>query len=138
MFLYQVFEAVGKGFLPMDDSLTRHSQKLQVRREEILKTIAGFKQQKQMPLDLLKANHINAFTTALRKILLDRDSNFGREYLRLLVSEIRIDGKSASITGSYAAIASAVAKVKLGTFRGVPSFGVSWLPDLDSNQGPAD
>ncbi len=134
----RLYEAVGKGFLPMDDSLNRHSHRLQARRQEILTAIAGYKRQKQMPLDLLKAKHINAFTTALRNKLLDRDSSFGKEYLRLLVSEIRIEGKEAKITGSYAALASAVAEKNLGTLGRVPRFEPNWLPDLDSNQGPAD
>ncbi len=134
----RLFEAVGKGYLPMNDSLSSHSHKLQARRQEILTAIAGFKRQQQMPLDLLKAKNINAFTKALRIKLLDRDSSFGREYLRLLVSEIRIEENTARITGSYAALASAVAENNLGTHGKVPRFVPNWLPDLDSNQGPAD
>ncbi|MGO8753765.1 MAG: recombinase family protein, partial [Gallionellaceae bacterium] len=130
----RLFEAVGKGFLPMDDSLNRHSHKLQARRQEILTAIAGFKRQQQMPLDLLKVKYINAFTKALRNKLLDRDSSFGKEYLRLLVSEIRINGNTARISGSYAALAGAVAEAKLGTLEKVPRFVPNWLPDLDSNQ----
>jgi site-specific DNA recombinase len=91
-----------------------------------------------MPFDLLKTKHVNAFTQALRSKLLDRDSSFGREYLRLLVSEIRIEKNEARISGSYAALASAVAETKLGTLDKVPRFEPNWLPDLDSNQGPAD
>jgi DNA invertase Pin-like site-specific DNA recombinase len=130
----RLFEAVGKGYLPMDDSLNRHSHKLQARRQEILTAIAGIKRQQQMPLDLLKPKHINAFTKALRIKLLDRDSSFGKEYLRLLVSEIRIEKNAARITGSYAALASAVAEKNRDTVERVPRFVPNWLPDLDSNQ----
>ena len=134
----RLYEAVGKGYLPMDDSLNRHSHRLQARRQEILTSIAGFKRQQQMPLDLLQTKHINAFTAALRTKLLDRDSSFGREYLRLLVSKISILGNEATITGSYAALASAMAEKNLGTLGRVPRLVPNWLPDLDSNQGPAD
>jgi site-specific DNA recombinase len=122
----------------MNDSLNRHSHKLQARRQEMLTAIAGFKRQQEMPLDLLKAKHINAFTKALRIKLLDRDSSFDKEYLRLLVSEIRIKGNEARITGSYAALVSAVAEKNMGTVGRMPRFAPNWLPDLDSNQGPAD
>jgi site-specific DNA recombinase len=134
----RLFEAVGKGYLPMDDSLNRHSHKLQARRQEILTAIAGYKRQHEMPVNLLKAKHINAFTKALRMKLLDRDSTFGKEYLRLLVSEIRIEENEAKITGSYAALACAVSEKSLDTVGRVPRFVPKWLPDLDSNQGPAD
>ena len=46
----RLYDAVAKGFLPMDDSLNLHSHKLQARRQEILLSIAGFKRQKQMPV----------------------------------------------------------------------------------------
>ena len=134
----RLYEAVGKGYLPMDQSLSVHAHRLQARKQEILTTIAGFKRQQQMPLDLLKMKNIQAFTSALRSKLLDRKSGFGKEYLRLLVSEIRIQDSTATITGSYAALANAMAEKNLGTLGRVPRFVPNWLPDLDSNQGPAD
>ncbi len=49
------------------------------------------------------------------------------ERLKLLVNEIRIEDKEAQITGSYAALASAVAETKKGTLGRVPSSVPSWL-----------
>jgi len=86
-----------------------------------------------MPLDLLKPKQIGAFSKALRTKLLDRNSSFGKEYLKLLVNEIRIEGKQAQITGSYAALATAIAETKMGTLGGVPRFVPNWLPKLNSN-----
>jgi hypothetical protein len=56
----------------------------------------------------------------------------------LLVDEIRCDGSEAQITGGYGKLANAMAQTKMGTPVGVPRFVPVWLPDLDSNQGPAD
>ena len=134
----RLYEAVEKGLLPMDETLQQRAHKLQARRQEILIEIAGFRRQKEMPLDLLKPKQIGAFSKALRSKLLDRNSGFGKEYLKLLVSEIRIEGKEAQITGSYAALANAVAETKTGILGRVPRFVPNWLPDQGSNLGPAD
>ena len=129
----RLFEAVEKGYLPMDETLQHRSHKLQSRRQEILLEIAGLKRQRDLPTDLLKPQHISAFSKALRSKLLDRESRFGKEYLKLLVNEIRINGDEAQITGSYAALAGAIAETKKGTFGRVPSFASNWLLDQGSN-----
>jgi hypothetical protein len=61
-----------------------------------------------------------------------------KQYLRLLVDEVRIEAKTAVMTGSNANLAMLAAQKKMGTLERVPTFGHNWLPDLDSNQGPAD
>lgn len=68
-----------------------------------------------MPLELLKAKNISGSAEALRKQLLDRHSSFGKEYLRLLVREIRVKDDEITITGSHAALAGAMAERDLGT-----------------------
>ena len=78
------------------------------------------------------------FCGALRLKLADRTSGLGKEYLRQLLSEIRVDGNQARIRGSESALATAVSRTELGGTDAVPSFGMGWLPDLGSNQGPAD
>ena len=133
----RLFEAVEKGYLPMDETLQHHSHKLQARRQEILLEIAGLKRQRDLPTDLLKPQHINAFSKALRSKLLDRESQFGKEYLKLLVNEIRINGNEAQISGSYAVLAGAIAESNKGTLR-VPTIAPNWLLDLGSNQGHTD
>jgi hypothetical protein len=132
----RLYEAVEKGLLPLDSTLQERSHRLQARRQELLIEIAGQRRQLQVPE--IKQNQLTAFTTALRSKLLDRTSGFGKEYLKLLVSEIRVMGNQAEITGSYSALAGAVAEMKMGTLDRVPTFVPNWLPDLDSNQGPAD
>jgi site-specific DNA recombinase len=131
----RLYEAVEKGFLPLDVSLQERSHKLQARKQELLIQVAGFRQQQQLPE--IKQNQLEAFTKALRNRLLDRSSGFGKEYLKLLVNEIRIKDNQAEITGSYSALAHAVTESN-STLQRVPSFVPNWLPDQGSNLGPAD
>ena len=56
----------------------------------------------------------------------------------MLVHEVRHKGETATMRGSYASLAAVVAAKKMGTLERVPIFDRNWLPDLDSNQGPAD
>ena len=134
----RLFEAVEKGFLPMDETLQQRSHKLQARRQEVLLEIAGLKRQREMPTNLLKPQNIDAFSKAIRSKLLDRSSRFGKDYLNLLVNEIKIDGNEAHISGSYNALASAIAETKKGSPLRVPTFVSNWLLDLGSNQGHTD
>ena len=132
----RLYEAVEKGFLPLDSSLQERSHKLQARKQELLIEIAGYRRQQLLPD--IKQNQLTAFTMALRSRLMDRSSGFGKECLKLLVSEIRIKGNQAEITGSYSALAHAVAETKKDALDRVPSFAPNWLPDQGSNLGPAD
>ncbi|MDP1658312.1 MAG: hypothetical protein Q8L73_03045 [Methylotenera sp.] len=134
----RLFEAVEKGFLPLDETLQQRSHKLQARRQDVLLEIASLKRQREMPTDILKPQHISAFSNALRSRLLDRSSRFGKDYLKLLVNEIRIEGNEAHISGSYDALAYAVAETKKGAPQRVPTFVSNWLLDLGSNQGHTD
>jgi site-specific DNA recombinase len=133
----RLYEAVEKGFLPMDGTLQERAQKLKARRESILVEMAGTRRQGAMPLDKINAGQIKAFGDAMRAKLLDRENGFSKRYLRLLVNEIRVSGNEIKMTGSKAAIVYAVLQKKLDTEL-VPSFVQPWLPNLDSNQGPAD
>ena len=101
--------------------------------------LASLRRQKEMPLTKLGKKHIAAFCTALKEKLLDRASNFGKEYLKLLVDEIKVVKKEVHLSGSYSALAGALCiGTKRGTLEAVPSFDLSWLPIADSNHGQGD
>jgi site-specific DNA recombinase len=132
----RLYEAVEKGLLPLDSSLQARSHKLQARRQELLIEIAGYRRQQLLPD--IKQNQLTAFTKALRSRLMDRSSGFGKEYLKLLVSEIRIKDNQAEMTGSYSALAHAIVETKKDALDRVPSFAPNWLPDQGSNLGQTD
>jgi hypothetical protein len=128
----RLYEAVEKGLLPMDGTLRERAQKLKARRESILIEMAGTRQQKAIPLDKINAGQIQAFGNAIRTKLLDRENGFSKQYLRLLVNEIRVSGNEIRMTGSKATLVHAVLQKKMDTAT-VPTFVSNWLPDLDSN-----
>ena len=133
----RLFEAVEKGLLPMDDMLRDRAQKNKARREAVLIEIAGARRQKEVPVSMLTARQLDAFTCALRARVLDREGGFSKRYLREFVSEIRFDGKRVVMRGKKAALLSAAAQKEKDT-TGVPIFVPNWLLDLGSNQGPTD
>jgi site-specific DNA recombinase len=133
----RLYEAVERDLLPMDDLLRTRAQKLKARRDAVLIEIAGSRRQKEMPSEILSARQLDAFGTALRARVLDREGGLSKRYLREFVSDIRFDGKRVVMRGKKAALMNAAAQKKMGT-AGVPTSVHTWLPDLDSNQGPAD
>ena len=86
-----------------------------------------------MPIKQLGSKNIDRFCKALKIRLQDQASNFGKEYLKLLVDEIRVEGKEIRIRGSYAALAGVIDKTKVDNSSRVPTFGNVWLPELGEN-----
>ncbi len=129
----RLFEAVESGHLPLDSALQERAHKLQVRRQDLLLEIAGLKHQGETPLKLLRADQVQAFGKAL-KAKLTEHGPFAKQYLRLLVSQIRVRGKAIEMHGSYDALAHAIEHIP----GSVPRFAPRWLPDQGSNLGPAD
>jgi site-specific DNA recombinase len=131
----KLFEAVEKGFLSLNTSLHERVHKHEARRQEVLMELARLKSQKEMPIARFTKKNISAFCSALKEMLLDRTSHFGKEYLRLLLDEIRVIKKEVHLQGSYAALASALSGGSNRGFNKVPSFDPYWLPSADSNHG---
>ena len=88
-------------------------------------------------MKMMGERHVDGFCRALKSKFFDRTSNFSKEYLKLLVDEIRVEQRQVSIRGSYSALAHVVSTKKLGNPERVPSFGGVWLPEEDSNLQPS-
>lgn len=75
------------------------------------------------------AKNVEAFGSVLSEKPKDKGSNFAKEYIKLLVDEIRVDGENVRLKGSYdGALAGALKTTKPGHPNRVPSFGHVWLP----------
>ncbi len=133
----RLYEAVEKGVLPMDDTLTTRAQKLKGRRDALMIALASVRRSKEMPIAALNAAHVEAFGAALRSRLQEGSGSFPKRYLRQFVSDIRCDGKHVTMSGRKDALLTAALEKKMGTAR-VPTSSLSWLLDLGSNQGPTD
>lgn len=123
----KLFEAVEKGFIPMNASLHERAHKHEARRQEVLMELARVKHQKEVPIARLSKKNIAAFSTALKDMLQDGTSQFGKQYLRLLLDDIRVVKKEVHLRGSYAALASALSSGSGLGFNKVPSFDPYWL-----------
>ena len=75
----------------------------------------------------INSNHIGAFCSALKQKMQDSGSHFRREYLRLLLDEIVVDGKEVIVGGQYNNLLGAITK-KLDAPSVVSSFGLSTAP----------
>ena len=77
----RLYEAVKKGVLPVDDTLTQRSEMLQKRWQSILLGIAGLKRERQAPVLRVGSKSIKAFTTSLCEKLLEPGSRLAKGYL---------------------------------------------------------
>ncbi|PLX93325.1 MAG: hypothetical protein C0621_07940 [Desulfuromonas sp.] len=130
----RLYEAIENG-LPFDDTVKERMQNNQNRQQEIKAEIASLKRQVDIAMVEITPEIIERFCSSLKEKLFNRDSQFGKAYLKLLVEEIRFDGHQVNIFGKESVLADILYKTKVGLHEGVPTFGGNWLPNPDSNQG---
>ncbi len=130
-----LFNAVEEGLIPRDQSLAKRAQELKAERESLLVQLAGVRTQQELPLQQINARRIEAFGKALRSRLLDRTAGLAKPYLRLMVDEVRVGGGTATIRGSNAVLARAVAQGAKGALL-VPRTVAEWRTRRDSNSRP--
>lgn len=90
--------------------------------------MATLKQRNAAPQAKLTPKNIKVFCSALHDKLLDGNSKFGKEYLKLLISEIRLNGKEVYVKGYNSGVLKVLQQKKLGTRTKVPSSVINWLP----------
>jgi hypothetical protein len=90
------------------------------------------KRQQEFSIKDIGPKRINAFCCALRTKFSDKESNFGKEYLELLVEEIRIEGKDVKMRGRYAGVVNVMQKTVPGFPVGLPRTGNVWFPIADA------
>ena len=133
--LNRLYEAVESGMLALDETLQRRAQQLKAARESVLVEMAGLRRTQAMPIERMVPSQVESFSRAIRAKLRDKDSSFAKNYLRAVVSEIRVSGGSATIRGSYRQLMALAGKKKEDTDQ-VPSFMRDWRARQDSNPRP--
>ncbi|MBC7787996.1 MAG: hypothetical protein H7Z18_11360 [Methylophilaceae bacterium] len=80
------------------------------------------------PVEHIKASQIEAFAKTLKDKLLAKDSAIAKSYLGLLVDKIVVNENTATVTGSYSALAHAAALTdqKIGHLKQVPTSISDW------------
>ncbi len=137
--LTNLYDAVAKGLMPLDDTLREHSHQMKARRDNVLLEMGKLKDRHEMALRKVDMPSVQAFCGTLKQTLAAPGSSFGKAYLRLLVDEIRLEGNELKIKGGYGRLADAIGSaggpkaMKLGM---VPSFISNWRARQDSNPRP--
>ena len=133
--LNRLYEWIETRDIQRDDSLEHRIRNNQYKRQEIFAEIARVEKEVESELDKLGPENVDLFCKALKSKLRDSSSTLGKNYLKLPIEDITVEGNEVRITGSYAAL---LEKTKAGDSLRAPTFGVVWLPLLGSNQRQSD
>ncbi len=134
--LNNLYAAIEKGIISLDSSLQVRVQGLRDERERVLSEIALVKRDKPSPRKI-SPKQVEYACTRMRAMLLDTDQGYGKQLLKLLVSEIRVGTTDVTLTGSKGVLADAISEMKLGTsLEEVPSIVMNWRARQDSNPRP--
>ena len=130
-----LLNAIELGTIELDEATQRRAQQHKAAREALFIELAGVRRDTSLPaVEYLKASQVDAFGKVLREKLLSADSPLAKSYLKILVDEIVVRDKTATIRGSYDALADTLQKIKMGTLiTQVPTFIPDWCAGRDSN-----
>ena len=131
----RLYEAIETGAIELDETVQRRAQQNKSAREALLIELASIRRNHSLSVDQLKSSQVEAFAKTLKAKLLAKDSALAKSYLNLLVDEIVVTDKTATVRGSYGALAHAVSidKIKVGHLKQVPTSIHDWCAQRDSN-----
>ena len=133
----RLLDAIESGTIELDETTQRRAQQNKNARESLLIEIAGTRREHSIPaVEYVKQSQVEAFGRVLREKLLARDSDLAKRYLSLLVDEIVVRDKTATIRGSYHALASSLRVIQGGKADQVPRSMSDWRARRDSNSRP--
>ena len=131
----RLLDAIETGALAANDpTITMRLGKLKAEREAQLVELSSVRQEQSVPVKKITTKQIEVFCQVLRNKLRG-DKVFAKQYLRILLDEIRIRDGEAVASGSYEGLAQTVLEKKKGTDESVPSFIRVWRPHGESNPG---
>ena len=128
-----IANAIEKGY-NLDEVLMRRMQQNKAAREALLIELASIGRNTSLPaVEHLKASQVDLFGKVLRQKLLAQGLPLAKSYLNILVDEIVVEDKTATIKGSYEALAETMQQIKMGNLKQVPTFIPDWCARRDSN-----
>ena len=130
----RLLDAIETGTIDLDETTQRRAQQHKGAREALFIELAGVRRDSSVPtVEYLKASQVDVFGKVLRQKLLAADSPLAKSYLNILVDEVVVENQTATIRGSYAALAGTMHKIKVGDLNQVPTFNHDWRARPDSN-----
>ncbi|MGO9445748.1 MAG: recombinase family protein [Thiobacillaceae bacterium] len=133
----RLLDAIETGVIELDETTQRRAQQHKAAREALFIELAGVRRDQSLPsVEYLKASQVDVFGKVLRQKLLTPNSALAKSYLNILVDEIVVQDNTATVKGSYAALAETMQTIKMGNLNQVPSFNLDWRARRDSNSRP--
>lgn len=137
--LNNLYRAVEDG-IPVDALLKQRLDQLKQQEAELSRKMAGYEHSPQALAESITSEEVKTFAGLLRERLLNRDSPFSKEYLKLLVREVELKEDRATVRGSYCSLVGAIKytaqKQNLSTPQEVLRFNSDWRARRDSNPAP--
>lgn len=128
----RLYEAIEAGVVELDETLQRRAQQHKSAREALLLELASVRRVQTLPVDQIKASQLDTFAKTLKARLLAKDSELAKSYLHLLVDEIVVTDKTATMKGRHEALAQLAAN-QSGKSNQVPTFVSGWCARQESN-----
>ena len=134
----RLLDAIETGIVELDETTQRRAQQLKAKKEALFIDLAGVRRDTSIPaVEYIKASQVDVFGKVLREKLFAKGSPLAKSYLNILVDEIVVTNKTATIKGSYDALAETIQTIKKGSLNNqVPSFIPNWCARSDSNARP--
>jgi site-specific DNA recombinase len=134
---HNLLNAIEMGTIELDDTTQHRAQQHKAAREALFIELAGVRRNHSLPaVEHIKASQVDVFGKVLREKLLAKYSPLAKSYLNILVDEIVVEDKTATLKGSYAALAETMQQIKMGNLKQVPRFIPDWCARSDSNARP--
>jgi site-specific DNA recombinase len=133
--LNNLYRAIEQGIVALDSTLQVRVNTLKDEREAILVEMADIKHDQPSPRKVSQKQVAYALER-MKAMLLAPDLGYGKQLLRYLVTDIRVEVGQLTLRGSVAGPEKAVAEIKMGTAVTVPTIINTWRARHDSNVRP--
>ena len=108
-----LLNAIENCTIALDDTAQRRDQQHKAAREALFIELAGVRRDHSLPeIQHIKASQVDVFGMVLRGKLLAKDSVLAKSYLNILVDDTVVQDKTATVKGSYAALAETMQQIK--------------------------
>jgi site-specific DNA recombinase len=108
------FTMIESGGMELASALTDHITALNRKRQALTAEIAKIQQRHRLPIRRFGEQQIEAFASGVREVVLTPGSPLAKNYLRALVSEVRVGAETTTFGGSNLELASAISRWRKG------------------------
>lgn len=135
---HRLLDAIESGVVELDQLTQKRMQQIKISREALLIEQANLKHKPAISFEPLRASQIEKMSNLLKAKLLSDDQEIARNYLHLLVSEVKVTNGEIIVKGglSNLMVANQIATIKNGHIKQVPTSIPDWCARRESNPRP--